>query len=209
MSIYRNGSAEPRQHGLSLIELIIAIVVVTVAVVGTLQVLNVTTRHSGDPQIRKQALSIAEGLLEEVELAHFTYCDPSDPAATLVTTTSPALCTIVENVGQGTGGEPVTARPFDNVNDYVTAFGAAQNTFNNGGATLRDATGNPIAVTGNYTATVTIAPDAGLGPAASPIPSNATPATTNVLRITVSVSNGNETVMLDGYRTRYAPTSVP
>jgi MSHA pilin protein MshD len=33
-------------------------------------------------------------------------------------------------------------------------------------------------------------------------------ADTNVLRITVQVSYGNDTVTLDGYRTRYAPNHL-
>ena len=57
-----------RQAGLSLIELVMFIVIVGVAVAGVLSVMNVTTRHSADPMIRKQAQAIAESLLEEIEL---------------------------------------------------------------------------------------------------------------------------------------------
>jgi MSHA pilin protein MshD len=47
------------QAGLSLIELVMFIVIVGVAVAGVLSVMNVTTRHSADPMIRKQAQAIA------------------------------------------------------------------------------------------------------------------------------------------------------
>ena len=55
-----------RQRGLTLIELIIFIVVVSVAVAGVLAVFVQTTRASSDPVIRKQAVAIAESLMEEI-----------------------------------------------------------------------------------------------------------------------------------------------
>lgn len=61
-----------RVAGISLVELVIFIVVVGVAVAGVLSVMNITTRHSADPMIQKQALAIAESMLEEVELQNFT-----------------------------------------------------------------------------------------------------------------------------------------
>jgi len=60
-----------RQCGISLIELIMFIVIVSVAVAGILLVLNVTEKGSADPLIRKQALAAAQSLLEEVELQDF------------------------------------------------------------------------------------------------------------------------------------------
>ena len=62
------------QRGISLIELIMFIVIVSVALAGILLVMNVTTKGSADPLVHKQALAIAESLLEEVELMPFTYC---------------------------------------------------------------------------------------------------------------------------------------
>jgi MSHA pilin protein MshD len=58
----------PRQRGISLIELIIFIVVVSTALTGILLVMNQVTAHSVDPLIRKQALAVAEAMLEEVQL---------------------------------------------------------------------------------------------------------------------------------------------
>jgi MSHA pilin protein MshD len=196
MSIHKH-PAKAGQHGFSLIELIMFIVIISVAVVGVLQVLSLTNSRSVDPQLRKQALAIAEGLLEEVQLAHFTFCDPSDPATD--SAASPAGCTIPEVVGQ----ERPISRPYDNVNDYVTAFGTAT-TYSNDAASVPFPTG--------YVATVTLTPDATLGPAGAQItPADGSPANMNVLRITVTVSylNGSESVVLDGYRTRYAPNSPP
>ncbi|MDD5301264.1 MAG: hypothetical protein PHD65_12325 [Gallionella sp.] len=58
--------------GISLIELIIFIVIVSVALAGIMLVMNTTTRYSADPLIQKQSLTIAESLLEEIELKDFT-----------------------------------------------------------------------------------------------------------------------------------------
>src|SRR6266705_5855266 len=69
------------EHGISLIELIVFIVIVGIAVAGVVGALSMATRSSADPMIQKQALAIAEALLEEVQLQPFTYCDPDDPQA--------------------------------------------------------------------------------------------------------------------------------
>jgi hypothetical protein len=67
-------------RGLSLIELIMFIVIVGAAVAGIIAVISRTTQSSADPMIRKQALSIAEAMLEEVRLQPFTLCDAEDPS---------------------------------------------------------------------------------------------------------------------------------
>lgn len=74
-----------RQAGISLIELIIFIVIISVALTGILLVMNQVTAHSADPLVRKQAIAAAESLLEEVELQDFidindgvtTVCPPA------------------------------------------------------------------------------------------------------------------------------------
>ncbi|MFC0168343.1 hypothetical protein ACFFKC_09640 [Pseudoduganella danionis] len=183
-------------RGFGLVELVMFIVIVSIAVLGVLQALSNGARNSADPMLRKQALAIAEGLMEEVRLAHFSYCDGNDPAAESPSTISPANCSVAEGVGPEAGN----SRPYDNVNDYVLAFGTPQ-------AYSTDAAGNGFP--NGYSATVTINPDSTLGPAGAQISANATPANMNVLRITVAVSYpGGDTVVLDGYRTRYAPRSI-
>ncbi len=60
-----------RQKGFTLIELIIFIVVVGIGVTGVLSVFSTNIRSSADPLVRKQALAIAESLLEEILLKEF------------------------------------------------------------------------------------------------------------------------------------------
>lgn len=196
----------PGQRGVTLIELVIFIVVVSIAVVGLLQIFTRTTASSADPQLRKQALAIAEAMLDEIEGARFTFCDPiKDPAADTAQNaapfhiaTNPDGCTTPQNVSVTV---PATGRPYYNVSDYVRAFDtplsypddAAKKSFPDG-----------------YKVSVTISPDAGLGPAKATLPSDATPINMNVLRITVTVTYGaNQQLVLAGYRTRYAGNAVP
>lgn len=56
------------QRGISLIELIMFIVIIGVGVAGILLVMNQLTGRSADPLVRKQALAIAESMLEEIRL---------------------------------------------------------------------------------------------------------------------------------------------
>jgi MSHA pilin protein MshD len=78
-------------RGVSLIELIIFIVVVSIGLAGVLMAINTAVAGSADPMVRKQALAAAESLLEEIMLQPFTYCTPGDTAAS--TATSSAGCT--------------------------------------------------------------------------------------------------------------------
>ncbi|WP_426115828.1 type IV pilus modification PilV family protein [Massilia sp. PWRC2] len=193
-----------RQHGVTLVELLLFIVIVSIAVAAVLQVMRLNAAASADPLRRKQALMIAEALLEEVQLARYTVCDPASSNA--ATATSVSACVIAERFGQGGGSgagqEPVGARPYDNVNDYVAAAGVAQASFNSGGV-LADASGVALAVSG-YTASLTIVPE-NLGDIVSGYTAGAIDVG-EVLRISVTVSYDSSSLTLDGYRTRYAPT---
>src|SRR5438874_5216487 len=191
-----------RSRGVTLLELIVFIVIVSTAVVGILTALDVSNRSSADPMIQKQALAIAEALLEEVQLQPFTYCDPEDlPQATTAdsATVGPTGCSVaaaVEAIGPETpapyGPETRTSAttPFDNVNDY--------NGFSMGPG-ITDITGAAITGLEKYSASVVVANQA-IAPILAP----------DVLLITVTVTGpSNTTVVLDGYRVRYAPNALP
>ena len=80
-----------KSRGFSLVEQVMFIVIVGAAVAGIIGVITVTTRSSADPMVRKQALAIAEAMLEEVQLQPFTYCDPDDPGAATADAAGAAL----------------------------------------------------------------------------------------------------------------------
>jgi MSHA pilin protein MshD len=183
-----------RQLGISLIELIMFIVIVSVAVAGILLVLNVTTKSSADPLVHKQDLAIAESLLEEVELMPFTICDPNDPNAASAVTSSD--CTGGTNGPNDESKLPLgpesgesrgsLTQPYDNVSDY--------NGFSMTDTALTDITGNSIGLLG-YTASVVVG-TTGCAGIAFP----------NALPITVTVTGPDKLpLVLDGCRTRYSP----
>jgi len=194
----RAGCRPPRaEHGISLVELIVFIVIVSVAVAGVLGALSMATRASADPLIQKQALAIAEALLEEVQLQPFTYCDPDDPNAATALNTAGCTAGGAEAIGPelsapyGLETRTSGTTPFDNVNDY--------HLYSMSGIT--DITGTAITGLENYIASVTVANQA-LG---------TIPASDSLL-ITVTVTGppgSNTTVVLDGYRVRYAPNALP
>ncbi|MBA4381694.1 MAG: hypothetical protein C0406_03930 [Sideroxydans sp.] len=183
------------QRGISLIELIIFIVIISVALTGILLVMNQTTAHSADPILRKQALAIAESILEEVELMPFTYCDPNDASA--VTATSTAGCTTLESLGAEGGETRYSATtPFDNVNDY--------HNFSMAAGSIMDITNANTGLTGYTLKPIAVTPVdfGGIG--------GITLASGDAVLITVTVTDpaGND-IVVDGIRTRYAPRSVP
>lgn len=195
---------KPRNaRGVSLIELIVFIVVVSIGVAGVLLALNMSTRASADPLIQKQALAIAEAILEEVELRPLTYCDPDD--ANAATALNAAGCTggagganDESRLPLGTeAGETRTGAvtPYDNVSDYN---GLAV-------APITDLTGAAIPGLDGYSATVAVAPQ-GMTAAggAAAIPAAA------ALLVSVTVTGpAGVSVRLDGYRMRYAPNALP
>ncbi|KQQ86422.1 type II secretion system protein [Massilia sp. Leaf139] len=186
-----------RQTGVTLVELIMFIVIISVALAGIIQVMRFTTANSADPLRRKQALMIAEALLEEVRQADFTYCDPRSANADEAVNT--AACTLKEAWGNEGPAGTVFVRPFDNVNDYVTASGTAATPFGSGASGLVDALGRSMNLA-DYSATVAITPDK-LGEINA-----GTSADSEALRIRIEVSYaGDDPVVLDGYRARYLP----
>ena len=177
------------ESGVTLIELVMFIVVVGVAAAGIVGVIGYATRASVDPMTQKQALAVAEAVLEEVRLMPFTYCDPDD--ANAASADSAAACTTAEGIGPE-GGENRTAGPlyFDNVSDYS---GFAVNP-------ITDIAGNAIAGLTGYAAAITVE-NQGFGGVAA--------ADSLLITVTVTHPNLNPGIVLHGYRVRYAPNALP
>ncbi|HYC49032.1 MAG TPA: type II secretion system protein [Burkholderiales bacterium] len=176
-----------RAGGFTLIELVVFVSMIGIALGGVLVAYDYAARDSADPIVKKQALAIAESLLEEVQQMPFTVCDPDDPAVF-----DPATpCAMAEATGPEAGESRYSATtPFDNVNDYHgydTALEAPPG--------IKDVTGAPIAGLRAYNARVTV------GNAALPgIPAG------EALLITVDVTGPyNVSARIEGYRTRHAP----
>lgn len=177
-------------RGFTLIELIVAIVIIGTCVAGVLAAFSASVRGSADPMVSKQLVAIAEALLEEVQQASFTYCDPVDANAEKATS-SADCATVPEKIGPEAGN----ARPFDNVNDY---HDLKLNP-------ISDVAGNPVPDLAAYSAVIAVAP-AALNTLAAGVDA----ATSDALRITVAVSGpGGQTFSLEGYRARYAPNDLP
>lgn len=95
-----------KRQGFTLPELVISIVVISIAVLGTLLGIRATVRHSADPMITQQAVAIAESYLEEIA------AKPFPTAALPCSGTPPALradyATICDYKGIPSGGQVPT-----------------------------------------------------------------------------------------------------
>lgn len=178
-----------RSRGLSLIEVVVFIVVLSIGIAGIVMLYNQLTVASVDPLVRKQALAVAASVMEEVQLKGFTFCDPDDP--NVHTHPSPA-CTTLEAIGPEAGETRYADPRFDNVNDY--------HAFTMSGAGIRDVTGTTIAELGAYAVSVSVANAGGDFPDVADAAA--------ALRITVAVTGpAGVSVSLQGYRLRYAPNT--
>jgi MSHA pilin protein MshD len=198
-----------RARGLTLIEVIVFVVVLGVGFAGMLILYNRVTQASVDPLVRKQALALAQSLLEEIELQPFTFCDPDDP--NVYTATSSAACTIPENTNPGapealetrygpTPSDP-TATRFDNVNDYNGFAMAGSNPADPN--RIRDITNTNIPGLNGYAVNVAVTQIS-----SGEIPGVPDPNVSDALRIVVTATGPTGvTVSLQSYRLRYAPNS--
>jgi len=172
------------EHGLTLVELLVFIVIVGIAVDAMMAVFARLSTNSATLLADKQSQALAEGMLNEVMAQPYTFCDPLDPNAS--TATSPLGCTPGKaevpgpELGETRGG-PV---PFNNVNDY--------NGFSTTGDVLAGIPGLAA-----YNVSVSVAQ------AAAPI--SGVPAA-DILLVTVTVTPPvGAPIHLEGVRMQYAP----
>lgn len=76
-----NNPRRAGQRGFSLIEMILAIVILGVGLAGVLVAFSTVTRGSADPVVMQQMLAIAEEMLEEIKLKPYAAAANAAPAA--------------------------------------------------------------------------------------------------------------------------------
>ena len=159
------------QRGLTLVELIIYIVVVLVGLAGVLTVLDTTVRGSADPVVRKQALALAEAMLEEVLAKEYQNAAGGNNVAT-----SSEGCT-PSTTPKCSPNTPADRANYNDVDDY--------NGWNQAGNV--QAVGVPPAALAGYNVTVAVAAPAAVNGV-------------TLKTVTVTVTRGAETVILQGWR---------
>jgi MSHA pilin protein MshD len=181
------------ERGFSLIEIVIFLVVFAIGIAGTVTLYGQLTKASVDPVVRKQALALAESMMEEVMLRGFTYCDPNDPNVQTATAAdgAPGNCTtLLEAIGPEPGETRYATPRFDNVNDY--------HGFSMAGVNILDITGAPITGLNDYAVGVTVVQaGADLG----------IPAAEGLSVVVTATGPLGVSVTLQAYRTRYAPNT--
>ena len=179
-----------RARGTTLVELVVVIVVLSVAVGGLLIAVTDTTRTSANSMLIEQASAIAQAHLEEVLLASF--CDPdydadANPATPLA---CPADCTApVCGSCRGGGATTEASRDlYDDVCDYAGL--STSGTF--------DRTGAAIAGLALYDVSIAI-DDSGA------TLDSLTGAAGQTVSVTVTVTHPNlpHPVVMSGYRANY------
>lgn len=68
-----------KQRGFTLIELIIFIVVISAGLAGILSVMNAVVKSSADPMVRKQAMALADSIMEEILLKSYALAAGATP----------------------------------------------------------------------------------------------------------------------------------
>ena len=147
-----------RSTGFTLVEMVLAIVLLGCALAALLMALNQNARHSADPMVRVQLLTLARNFLSEA--ASRPYAASANAAAS-----------------------PTCARSqFNDVRDYD---GYASS------GSICAVDGSPMPALDGYSVSISVKPGALAGVPAA-------------LRIVVTVSRGNESLQLIGWRTDYA-----
>jgi len=161
-------------RGFTLIELVLAIVIIGISVVAIMSVFIVTAQHSADPMTRQQAQLIAEAYLDEILIKRFYDPDTNN------------VCPVNEGGGPNL---PTDRDLYDNVCDYNTLPDTD----------VRDQAGTAIAALSAYG--VVVAVDSSVGVSLNGVDNSVV---TRVLLVTVTVNGpNNTTVALSGYRTNY------
>ncbi len=168
------------EAGVTLVELIVSIAVISIGLAGILLVMNRNTSASADPMVQHQAVAVAEAYMEEILAKDF--CDPDSAPGTctggLPGSATCNVCPVAE----------ASRSLYDNVCDYR---GLPDNV-------VRDpTTGLPVNALSAYSVQVAIMDNGA-------VLNGLTGANCQVLRVDVTVTGpGGTTYTLNGYRTNY------
>lgn len=102
------------QQGVTLIELVISIVILSIAMVAVMNSFSVTMKHSADPLWRNKTLKLAQLYLDEILAKNY---DHSTPVGGVPLVASPS-CTATYLGPDSPGGTLETRAVFNDVDDY-------------------------------------------------------------------------------------------
>jgi MSHA pilin protein MshD len=165
--------------GFTLIELIIFIVVISVGLAGVLLIFDTVTRRSADPVRAKQAIAVAEGMLDEI--MNKSFCDPDTVTLPAPGTSAPAIC--------GTHTKEATRDLYDDVDDY--------DLYSRTG--VRDVASDATVVLAGYNISVAVtkpAPGSNFVVGANTIPST----DYRIVTVTVQDAMSNQSYAVTGYK---------
>jgi len=168
---------------MTMIELVIAIVIIGVGLAGLMAAFSTVVKSSGDPLIRKQMLAIAEQMMEEITMKQF--------AGT--TAISAAACARDTWVGLQDYYNLATSIGYDTSKVNCLSNGAAAAALD-----IYDVTGTAIPGLTGYSVAVAMTNPAGGLTAVDNV------VAANLIRIAVTVSHGPDQIVLLGWRTNYA-----
>lgn len=122
------------QKGISLIELVIFIVIMSVALTGITLIYINTTRYSADPVIRIRSIELAQSTLEEILLKAYDDNTPVGGGCVQMSNAATTLCTSGDTptsdpdaAGKPLGAEEANRILFDDVDDYHNQLYCGQN----------------------------------------------------------------------------------
>ena len=186
MCAFSRPGAFVRHSGFSLLELLVFIVIVSIALLGLVGLFASNVRGSADVLLRQQAIEVAHAYMETVKHRKWNHATPVGGGC--VNTGSGYCPGGPAAVAIGNDGQ---ARPsYDDIDDY--------NGINEAPMTL-DPTGNLVPVPGlsNYRVQVSVSQ-----PVAATALSGVPAADQRLITVTVTAPDGQR-IVLHGYRTNY------
>ena len=140
-----------RQGGVTLVELIIAMVIISIAAVALLQGLGLQSQRNVDPMIQSQAQRLVIQYLQEV--SNKSFFDPSaDPRLDPSLTSEAELNLVIDGVNDQTGSSASSNRlAWDNIFEYNDYDGS-----------INDIHGDPVAALSGYAVKIEVDTSPGL-----------------------------------------------